>query len=419
MPIENDFLPFAVGASANVEAQSTWVADPILQAGFASGIANSAQVNKVLRQASIIASMIAQFIVDHSGNAAIDNGTTATLEANLLAAVNAVIAIFCANALGSGGILYTPNFNALEVSGSDLNGASIRVVAGNYGLIFRNDGASFYILLTPSGAQTGTWNGLRPFQLNLATGALAIDGTGAGTTFGGNITATSAVVSGNETVAGKVTAGSLAVSGASTVAGTETVSGLLTAAAGLQVNGSAAVTGAETVGGNLTVAGAALLNGIATIQGMVTCYANLQLVSGTLIANYISGTTFLSPPYGPTPATGNRSTQLATTQMFANEFTCSLAANGWQKLPSGLIMQWGYVPGSSLSPGTSVAVGFPTAFVNIPWSIVVTPDGSINAPGTTAWLAAVNRTHTGFGMYQAPGTEFGSLANHTWFAVGV
>lgn len=42
-----------------------------------------------------------------------------------------------------------------------------------------------------------------------------------------------------------------------------------------------------------------------------------------------------------TPGTGDRSTKIATTQMFANEFPSSLGGTGWQKLPSGLIIQWG------------------------------------------------------------------------------
>lgn len=88
MALENDFLPFAVGSSANVLSQSAYAAlTSILQNGFQSGIANSQQLNKVWRQSSIIAAMIAQFIVDNSGQTAIDDGTTATLEANLLTAV--------------------------------------------------------------------------------------------------------------------------------------------------------------------------------------------------------------------------------------------------------------------------------------------------------------------------------------------
>jgi hypothetical protein len=88
MAIENDFLPFAIGSSANVISQSAYVADTAdLQEGFQSGIANSAKMNKVWRQSSIMASMLAQFIVNSTGQPAIDDGTTATLLANFTNAI--------------------------------------------------------------------------------------------------------------------------------------------------------------------------------------------------------------------------------------------------------------------------------------------------------------------------------------------
>lgn len=84
----NDFIPFAVGGSANVTAQPTYAANTTLtQNGFQAGIAKSPDLNKVWRQSSIMAAVLAQFIVDQSGQNAVDDGTTATLEANLISAV--------------------------------------------------------------------------------------------------------------------------------------------------------------------------------------------------------------------------------------------------------------------------------------------------------------------------------------------
>ena len=89
---ENDFLPFAVGSGANVESQSSWAAETTLLAnGFQSGIAPSAKFNKVMRQTSIMAAVLAQFIVQETGDAVIDDGTTATILANLTAAIHAVV----------------------------------------------------------------------------------------------------------------------------------------------------------------------------------------------------------------------------------------------------------------------------------------------------------------------------------------
>lgn len=90
MAIENDFLPFAVGSGANVLTQAQYAAlTSLLQNGFTAGIAPSVQLNKVWRQSSIMASVIAQFIAQQTGQNAIDDGTTATLLANLTAAIGA------------------------------------------------------------------------------------------------------------------------------------------------------------------------------------------------------------------------------------------------------------------------------------------------------------------------------------------
>ncbi|MEN8511955.1 hypothetical protein [Burkholderia sp. RS02] len=85
----NDFLAFGGGGSANVIDQPTYAALTARLTGFQSGTAQSAQLNKVWRQSSIMAAVLAQFIVDLTGQDAIDDGTTATLLANLKAAIQA------------------------------------------------------------------------------------------------------------------------------------------------------------------------------------------------------------------------------------------------------------------------------------------------------------------------------------------
>ncbi len=87
MATENDFQTFAAGAGANVLSQASYLALQARITGFQTGIAQSQQLNKVWRQSSIIASMIAQFICDFSGQNAIDDGTIATLEASFNAAI--------------------------------------------------------------------------------------------------------------------------------------------------------------------------------------------------------------------------------------------------------------------------------------------------------------------------------------------
>jgi len=70
----NDFKPFAIGAGANVMSQADYLALAALLTGFQSGKASSAQVNKALRQATFIASALAQFVSDKSGADVLDDG---------------------------------------------------------------------------------------------------------------------------------------------------------------------------------------------------------------------------------------------------------------------------------------------------------------------------------------------------------
>jgi hypothetical protein len=70
-----------------------------------------------------------------------------------------------------------------EITSSNLGtgGGNFRMVQGNYGAFWRNDGSNLYLLLTDSGNQYGGWNGLRPFTTSLTT---------ADVTFGASIATT-------------------------------------------------------------------------------------------------------------------------------------------------------------------------------------------------------------------------------------
>lgn len=84
---QQDFLSFAIGVGANVVDQPTYAALPAVGTGYEAGIAQSAQVNKTLRQSSEIAYVVAQFIVDQLGVDVLDNGAPDTIVANLALAI--------------------------------------------------------------------------------------------------------------------------------------------------------------------------------------------------------------------------------------------------------------------------------------------------------------------------------------------
>ncbi|QDL31325.1 glycine-rich domain-containing protein [Serratia liquefaciens] len=98
---KNEFLPFGVAANANVLSNSDYQALPARIAGFSSGVAKSEELNSAWRQASVIASVLAQFIADKTGQDVLDNGDLVTLGENLNSAI--LIA-------GTGRLLNTQSF---------------------------------------------------------------------------------------------------------------------------------------------------------------------------------------------------------------------------------------------------------------------------------------------------------------------
>jgi hypothetical protein len=95
-----------------------------------------------------------------------------------------------------------PAINGSHTSiGYDAGGANFRAISGNYGVIFRNDGTNFYMLQTASGSPYGSFNSYRPIAWSFSTGAVTIDGTGAGTSFGGQVSVFSNLIAGGNVTA--------------------------------------------------------------------------------------------------------------------------------------------------------------------------------------------------------------------------
>jgi hypothetical protein len=90
--------------------------------------------------------------------------------------------------------------------------------------------------------------------------------------------------------------------------------------------------------------------------------------------------------------------QLSTGQTF----TQSLSANGWQRLPSGLILQWG-----SHAAGSLLAVTFPIAFPNAVFSVVGTAttvsDGDLEILSYDQYTTSGFRANGDAGRYFAVG----------------
>lgn len=102
--------------------------------------------------------------------------------------------IFRSNAMtvlrnGNVGIGITTPQTKLEVNGeiTSTNPNSFRSVFLNYGSFLRNDGTGTFLLLTNSGDQYGSYNDLRPFSIDNATGNTQMGNTTLFVQHGGNV----------------------------------------------------------------------------------------------------------------------------------------------------------------------------------------------------------------------------------------
>ncbi|RBJ77376.1 phage tail protein, partial [Pseudomonas sp. MWU12-2534b] len=74
----------------------------------------------------------------------------------------------------------------VAAGGRDSGGANFRLMNGK-DVLLRNDGSNFYVLLSNGSGYGASWNDFRPITVNVATGVLSLDDTGAGTYVGGQL----------------------------------------------------------------------------------------------------------------------------------------------------------------------------------------------------------------------------------------
>lgn len=115
----------------------------------------------------------------------------------------------------------------------------------------------------------------------------------------------------------------------------------------------------------------------------------------------IASPTFTGVPSAPTASAGTRSTAIATMQNFANEFGSSLTANGYQKLPSGLIVQWGS------HPAGYVVQSYPIAFPNAVFIVI----------GTATTVSDGDLENVSYDQYTVTGFRANGDAGR-WLALG-
>lgn len=144
-----------------------------------------------------------------------------------------------------------------------------------------------------------------------------------------------------------------------------------------------------------------------------------------------NNTALLGNPTAPTPAQFDNDTSLATTAFVRNEllglgnaaydaiFGKSLSSSGWQRLPSGLIVQWGDVTAPSAPAANTflnTAFNWPIAFPNNIFSVGYSIRQGLLATSFCN-TSIESRTLTGATFIFASGTV-GVAPAITYFAVG-
>ena len=196
----------------------------------------------------------------------------------------------------------------LPLSGGTLTGElkstafnAFRMIQGEYGTFFRNDGNSLYLMITNAGDQNGSYNDFRPLTINLSTGRCDINGSAVYDGSGKNIAETYVVKNHPTFNSGIEISGDVPYIDFhfrndtsdytsriyETAAGTLTVTGLLSVKGGIapRYNAQTDITSAYTSGGNsYTFTGGGWLYAVTSAGGS---YA----INGGTVVSAASGAT--------------------------------------------------------------------------------------------------------------------------------
>jgi microcystin-dependent protein len=148
---ESQILEFAGNPTALVQTYAQYLADLQRIVGNQPGLARPEFVNKVLNQTSKMSAALAQFIVDQSGNSVLDSDSVATIKANMVLAIQAIIS-------ASGGVSW--NYVGLVVP-CPVSGIPTGFLECNGAAVSKTTYANLYAFMKDSGdaaiyGETGT-----------------------------------------------------------------------------------------------------------------------------------------------------------------------------------------------------------------------------------------------------------------------
>jgi len=147
----NEILPFCgTDTGTNLLTQSAYNSSTLRTSGNAPGIASLELNNKALRQATFVASQVAQFISNKLNQDVLDNGSTATLQAQIVSAIGGLTvasksASYSLNAVTDNVLLFTA-----------VSTATLPTAVGNTGHVFYiiNTTGGYSVTLATTSSQT-------------------------------------------------------------------------------------------------------------------------------------------------------------------------------------------------------------------------------------------------------------------------
>jgi hypothetical protein len=109
--------------------------------------------------------------------------------------------------------------------------------------------------------------------------------------------------------------------------------------------------------------------------------------------------------------------QIKNNSLLPSDWAGSLGTNGYQRLPSGLILQWGRNTAQVGSSGTST-VTFPVAFPTACQVVTTTFQQAGGTVSGTSDLLVSAFSATGFTVTRANSGNLDSFTGFSWFAIG-
>lgn len=377
----NDFKPFAVGGSASVVSQATYAAATTLLAdGFQDGIADKAYLNKVWRQSSIMSATLGKLINDVTGANAVDDGTIATIEANLILAVQTLAAGIAAST-----VTVTTTGGTVTLSPTQAAAKFITitgVLASNCTIRFPNSVSNWFVKNNTTGAFTMTYKAVGQGGTGVVPAAALTEQVSCDATTLERTTATTVTqTSGNGTgalasclyvdKAISEVGGYYQDTGAANayVVATIPITTVLRDGEAIRFRAAHANTGASTLNigtGAISLTkeggGALQANDILNTYVISATYVlatNSWVVNGVVASDFLDSPAFRNNPTAPTQTLGDNTTKLATTAFVEAAVAARLPSSGYVAA-STTFLSGDYLVDTTAGPFSCNVVGSPT-----------------------------------------------------------